>query len=90
MTKIRQFNNDEFLPNTFVVDPAGCGCTDCLMGYSTPADQLDARQVNTALGLGFKLIDRRNAQEKEGVLEFFPASMPITTDWVRLIISMKA
>ena len=27
-------------PIVFVIDPAGCGCTDCIVGDSIPEDQL--------------------------------------------------
>jgi hypothetical protein len=33
------------------VDPPGCGCTDCLVGYSKPLDELDQSE-KLALGLG--------------------------------------
>lgn len=59
MTKLAQFNNDEFKPYMFVVDPAGCGCTDCILGYSTPEDGLDQATVYAAWVLGFRFIDRR-------------------------------
>lgn len=64
MTQIRKFNNDEFRPRTFVIDPKGCGCTDCGMGYSTPANELTVKQILAAYILGFELIDRRNADDK--------------------------
>lgn len=66
MTRIHQFNNDEFLKGTFVVDPAGCGCTDCIMGYSTPEDELDQATVLTAQVLGFEFIDRRGSVRHGG------------------------
>lgn len=60
MTRLKQFNNDEFKKGTFVVDPPGCGCTDCLMGYSTPDDELNQDAVMAAMILGFEVIDRRH------------------------------
>lgn len=64
MTSLHQFNNTEFHANTFVIDPKGCGCTDCQLGYSTPANELNVEQVLAAYILGFKLVDRRNDDEK--------------------------
>lgn len=59
MTAIRQFNNDEFRKGTFVVDPAGCGCTDCQLGYSTPEDELNSEQIVAAFLYDFEFVDRR-------------------------------
>ena len=50
-------------PIAWVIDPAGCGCTDCIVGNSTPADQLsdqDSRDIDTALTVFPQLVlDRR-------------------------------
>jgi hypothetical protein len=90
MTKLRQFNNHEFRPGTFVVDPAGCGCTDCMMGYSTPADELTLDQIAQAILHGLdNLIDRRNEHEKAEGRAIFPLGIPIDPDWVRLILAVK-
>lgn len=87
MTKIHQFNNEEFQPGIFVVDPAGCGCTDCILGYATPADELQDDQLAAAIGVGLKLIDRRNSHEK--LASAAPIFRPVDPEWVRLILATR-
>lgn len=59
MTTLRVRFESEFEPDMFVIDPAGCGCTDCLMGYSTPLNEVDVEVLLTALlDYGMRVIDR--------------------------------
>jgi hypothetical protein len=54
MTKLNKRFESEFKPDVFVIDPAGCGCTDCIMGYSTPLNEVDVSDLLTAV-LDFKM-----------------------------------
>lgn len=59
MTALRKRFESDFGPTSFVIDPAGCGCTDCLVGYSTPLDDVRVAVLLTAvLDLGMHIVDR--------------------------------
>jgi len=59
MTKLRVRFESEFPPDLFVIDPVGCGCIDCGMGYSTPLNEVDVEVLLTAtLDFGMRVIDR--------------------------------
>jgi hypothetical protein len=54
MTKLNKRFESEFNSDVFVIDPAGCGCMDCLNGYSTPLDEVDVGVLLTGV-LDFKM-----------------------------------
>lgn len=59
MTDLSKRFESDFEPNVFVIDPPGCGCTDCIMGYSTPMDQANVEAVLTAvLDFNMTIVDR--------------------------------
>lgn len=68
MTDLSKRHTSNFPPNLFVIDPADCGCTDCIIGASTPANQLSKDQTLQAMLLSMTLVDRRTAYEKSQTL----------------------
>jgi hypothetical protein len=59
MTKLSNRFESEFESDAFVIDPPTCGCTDCLMGYSTPLDEVRIGDLLTAvLDFGMEIVDR--------------------------------
>lgn len=53
----------EFTGNAIGIDPDNCGCTDCLVSNSVPANDTDMVQkiVNAHLNAGRKIINRTSA-----------------------------
>lgn len=54
MTRDRRLRDPDrdFAVGTFVIDPAGCGCTDCIVGESTPLDQVRVEDLLAAFATG--------------------------------------
>lgn len=64
--RLRDSDRD-FVVGTFVIDPAGCGCTDCIVGESTPLDRVRGEDLLAAFATGKVTVldrtgDRRNAR----------------------------
>ena len=59
MTRLPPREESDFPANLFVVDPEGCGCTDCILGWSTPFDLLSVENLLEAVLMGLRLVDRR-------------------------------
>jgi len=54
-----QSRKSEFEENGVGIDPAGCGCTDCLVGNSYPEDAIDAAVILEAMAFNLPIYDRR-------------------------------
>lgn len=51
----------EFVDNAIALDPAGCACTDCIIGDAYPEDRVDVDDlVREAALAGRYIIDRRH------------------------------
>lgn len=60
--------NNDFPHDIFVIDPPGCGCTDCLMGYSTPITQVNSRDLAAAVCyLKMEVVDRTGGYLTDGL-----------------------
>ena len=51
----------DFVDNAIALDPAGCRCTDCIIGDAFPEDDVDVDElVREATLVGRRVIDRRH------------------------------
>lgn len=67
------YRDTQFKDNKIGVDPAGCGCTDCIIGNSIPEDNLNAYadELYKDVGLnGRKISDRSGGDNKSNELLF--------------------
>jgi hypothetical protein len=50
----------EFKENAIAIDPAGCGCRECLVGSSFPENVVSHEMLLEAIVYQRPIIDRRN------------------------------
>lgn len=63
MTDLRKRFESDFDPASFVIDPPGCGCTDCIIGWSTPLDAVRVDVLLTAtLDFQMNVVDRSSRE----------------------------
>lgn len=50
----------DFDADALGIDPVGCGCTDCLVGYSVPFDSPRMNALADAYVAGRRIVNRTN------------------------------